>query len=179
MADTPLARRWIGRLTYLLIALALIFLRLLPLDTLPRQWAPPDLLLGVTLAWVTRRPDLMPILLIAAVFLLTDLLFQRPPGLWTGLVLILTEMLRARSNSLRDVPFPLEWLTVGFGIVAITVANRAALAIVMTPQAPLALTAIQMAATIVTYPLVVGVSHYIFGVSRPAPGEVDALGHRL
>ncbi len=179
MADSPVGRQWMAGLSYLVIAVVLIFVQLLPMDTVPRSWAPPDILLAATLVWVTRRPDVMPILLIAGVFLLTDLLFQRPPGLWTGLVLILTEMLRARAGALRNVPFPLEWLTVGMGIVGITLANRAALAIVMTPQAPLALTVIQMVATILIYPVIAGLSHYIFGISRPAPGEVDAFGHRL
>ncbi len=179
MAETPTARRWLGRATYLAIAIALIFAQLLPLETVPRDWAPPDLILGFTLVWVARRPDFLPIPLIAAVFLTCDLLFQRPPGLWTALALILTEIIRSRASGLRNVPFGLEWATVGVGIFAITLANRAALAIVMTPQAPLMLSLIQMIMTILVYPILVGLSYLVLGVHRPAPGAVDALGHRL
>jgi rod shape-determining protein MreD len=179
MAETPTARRWLGRLTFLGLALLIVFAQLLPLNTIPRLWASPDLLLALTLVWVARRPDLLPVPLIALVFLVTDLLFQRPPGLWTALVLILTEIVRARAATLRNVPFPLEWMTVAAGILAVTLANRAVLAIVLTPQAPLGLTLIQTLMTVLVYPLVVGLSHVLFGVSRPAPGEVDALGHRL
>ena len=114
-----------------------------------------------------------------AVFLLTDLLFQRPPGLWAALVVVLTETLRSRSRGLRNVPLVLEWGTVAFGIVAITLANRLVLAIMLTPQAPLTLTLIQMVMTIMIYPVVVLVAQVLFGLTRPAPGQVDSLGHRL
>jgi rod shape-determining protein MreD len=73
----------------------------------------------------------------------------------------------------------LEWGTVAFGIVAITLANRLVLAIMLTPQAPLTLTLIQMVMTIMIYPVVVLVAQVLFGLTRPAPGQVDSLGHRL
>ena len=179
MADNPVARIWIGRAVYLAVAMAIIFLQLLPLDTAPPEWAPPDVLLAVTLAWVARRPEFLPFFVVFLVFLLTDLLFQRPPGLWAGLVLILTETVRSRSRGLRNVPLALEWGTVAVGIVAITLANRLVLAIVMTPQAPLTPTLVQMVLTIAIYPVVVVVAQVLFGLTRPAPGQVDSLGHRL
>ena len=179
MADSPAARIWIGRAVYLAVATAIVFLQLLPIDTAPPAWAPPDLLLAVTLAWVARRPEFLPFFVVFLVFLLTDLLFQRPPGLWAALVLILTETVRSRSRGLRNVPLALEWGTVATGIVAITLANRLVLAIVMTPQAPLTPTLVQMVLTIVIYPVVVVVAQVLFGLTRPAPGQVDSLGHRL
>jgi rod shape-determining protein MreD len=179
MAETLTTRNWLGRLTFAGLALALIFLDLLPLDTMPKTIPPPDLLLSATLVWVSRRPDLLPVWMIAPVFFLSDLLFQRPPGLWAALVLILTEVMRSRSRSMRSVAFPVEWLSVGMGIVAITIANRIALTIVMTPQAPLGLTLIQMLMTILTYPLVALAAQLVFGISQPAPGEVDARGRKL
>ena len=179
MADSPAARIWIGRAVYLAVATAIVFLQLLPIDTAPPAWAPPDLLLAVTLAWVARRPEFLPFFVVFLVFLLTDLLFQRPPGLWAALVLILTETVRSRSRGLRNVPLALEWGTVATGIVAITLGNRLVLAIVMTPQAPLTPTLVQMVLTIVIYPVVVVVAQVLFGLTRPAPGQVDSLGHRL
>ena len=72
MADSPVARIWIGRAVYLAVAMAIIFLQLLPLDTAPPEWAPPDVLLAVTLAWVARRPEFLPFFVVFLVFLLTD-----------------------------------------------------------------------------------------------------------
>lgn len=179
MADTTSTQIWMGRLTYILLACLIIFIQLLPLDTRPQTWAAPDVLLAMTMVWVARRPDLIPVWVIAGVFLLTDLLYQRPPGLWSGLAIILTEMLRARSRSFRHTSFALEWGSVAAGIIAITMVNRATLAVVITPQAPLGLTLIEMVMTIVIYPLVLIIAHYVFGVSRPTPAQAQSLGQRI
>ena len=179
MVNSPAARIWIGRAIYIAVAMGIVFIQLLPLDTAPSSWAAPDVLLAVTLVWVARRPEFLPFGVVFAVFLLTDLLFQRPPGLWAALVVILTETVRSRSRGLRNVPLALEWGTVAMGIVAITLGNRLVLAIVMTPQAPLTLTLIQMVLTIAVYPVIVLMAQLLFGLTRPAPGQVDSLGHRL
>lgn len=145
----------------------------------PVRWIAPDLLLLLALAWVARRPSFAPALVIAATFLLADFLFQRPPGLWAGLVLILSEIIRSRTHSLRTLPFWIEWSTIAMGIAAITLVDRFTLTMVLVPQASLGLTLLQLMLTILAYPLVVFVSYAFLGVSRPAPGEVDALGHRI
>ena len=179
MAETPSAQIWIARALFVALALGIMFIQLLPLNLEPGGWAPPDLLLAVTMVWVARRPDFAPFYVIFLIYLLADLLFQRPPGLWAGLVLILTEVLRARAQGIRNMPLMLEWGTIAVGLVAITLANRIVLAIVMVPQAPLGLTLIQMVMTIAVYPLVAVLAQVLFGVTRPAPGAVDRLGHRL
>nr|WP_245218710.1 rod shape-determining protein MreD [Rubellimicrobium aerolatum] len=152
---------------------------LLPLNTVPRPYATPDILLAVTGAWAARRPDTLPVLVVLGVFLLADFLFQRPPGLYAALVLLMTEGLRRRSLRLRKGSFLGEWLAVGTGIAAVGLANRAVLAVVMTPQPPLGLTLIQVILTVALYPAIAGVAHVALGLRRPAQGEVDALGHRL
>jgi len=179
MANTPTTRIWIGRLIFVMIALTLIFSQLLPLNTRPTVWAAPDWMLMVTLAWIARRPEYAPMLFVAVLFLLMDLLFQRPPGLWAALVVILSEMIRSRAKGVRNMPFALEWGSVAAGIVAITLINRVALMVVMIDLAPLGLTLIQMMMTIIFYPVVVVLAHFLFGVSRPALGQVDSRGQRL
>lgn len=145
----------------------------------PVRWIAPDLLILLTLAWVTRRPSFVPVIAIGGIFLLADFLFQRPPGLWAGLVVILSEILRARARIMRTLPFWIEWGTVAVGIAIITAIERFTLSMVLVPQASLGLTLIQTMLTIAAYPLVVFGSYALFGVNRPAPGEVDALGHRI
>lgn len=179
MVEAQAGKVFTGRLLFVTLLIAIIFVQLMPIDTLPRRWPWPDLLVVTTMVWVARRPDFAPFWVIAGLFLLTDLLFQRPPGLWAALVLILSEAIRKRAPNIRNMPIGLEWGTVTVGIVAITLIYRLTLAILFLPQAPLGLTLIQMAMTILFYPLVVVLAHFIFGVSRPAPGQVDSLGHRL
>ena len=107
-------------------------------------------------------------------------MFQRPPGLMAAPgSSSAPSACAAGTPSFRTMPFPLEWTTVALVVVAITFGERLALATVMTPQAPMALTMIQMGLTMLVYPLVVGLAYLGFGLSRPAPGAVDSLGHRL
>ncbi|SHI78246.1 rod shape-determining protein MreD [Wenxinia saemankumensis] len=180
MADGPAhPRRWIGRTAFAALALVLIFLRLLPLQLVPVGWAGPNLLLAVTLVWAVRRPDYLPVSMVAAVFLLADLLFQRPPGLMAAAVVMGTEFLRRRHGQLRTMPFALEWGSVALVVIGIAFGQRLVLAAAMLPQAPMAPTMVEMALTILCYPLVTGLAYMLFGVARRAPGEVDALGHRL
>lgn len=139
----------------------------------------PDLLLCLTLAWVVRRPDMLPAPVIAAYFFLEDILLLRPPGLWALIVLLSSEFLRRRSDQFRGYGFWLEYLLVAGLLLAMFLANRGILMIVMVPQVPLGLSFLHLLGTVLAYPAVVAVSHFIFGLRKPATGEVDALGQRL
>ena len=145
----------------------------------PIRWIAPDILLLITLSWVARRPSFVPALAIAGLFLLSDFLFHRPPGLWAGLVLILSEILRNRARSMRTLPFWIEWGTVSIGIAMITMIDRFTLTMVLVPQGSMGLTLLQLTITILTYPLVVFVSYAVFGVNRPNPGALNELGQRI
>lgn len=179
MAERPARHHWPMRALYLALALALVFLHLLPLDTLPRGWAGPDLMLAITFAWLLRRPDFVPPLAIAALFLLADLMFQKPPGLWAAIVLLACETLRARSSALRARSFVVEWVSVASTLVAMTLGYRIILAILMVDQAPLGLSLMQMIATLAVYPVVALLSQMLFGVRKLTPGDVDTTGTRV
>jgi len=135
MVEAQAGKVFTGRLLFVTLLIAIIFVQLMPIDTLPRRWPWPDLLVVTTMVWVARRPDFAPFWVIAGLFLLTDLLFQRPPGLWAALVLILSEAIRKRAPNIRNMPIGLEWGTVTVGIVAITLIYRLTLAILFLPQA--------------------------------------------
>ncbi|WP_347310841.1 rod shape-determining protein MreD [Defluviimonas sp. SAOS-178_SWC] len=179
MVDPIAASRLGYRLLFVGLAALILFIRILPLNAVPVRFPGPDLILCLTLVWVLRRPDYVPALLIAGVLLLDDILAMRPPGLWTLIVLLGTEYLRSREATLRGIPFALEWLIVGALIAAMTVVNGLVLALFLVPQAGTGLIALQMLATIVVYPLVVLATLFVFRLRKAAPGEVDALGHRL
>lgn len=172
-------RAWSVRVAYLVLAFLFLAAPLLPLNTVPHAYGSPDLLLAVTAVWAARRPDLLPVLVVMGVFLMADFLFQRPPGLYTALVLLMTESLRRRSVRLRRGAFVVEWMTVALGIAAVGLAHHAILGIFGTPLAPIRFTLVQIVLTIVLYPVIAGIAHLALGLRRPAQGEVDALGHRL
>ncbi|MEM1373854.1 MAG: rod shape-determining protein MreD [Pseudomonadota bacterium] len=170
---------WGMRGAYAGIGLFLLFLQLLPLETAPRGWVGPDFLLALTFVWVARRPDLAPVTLVAAMFLLADLLLQRPPGLWAALALITTELVRIRANDFRDMIFPVEWavisaFTLGFYVVFMVVWSVA-----MTYDISFGMLIVQAILTILAYPAVAAASSMFLGVTKAAPGQTDAQGRKL
>lgn len=179
MAEAQTTRSWGGRVGFALLAAAILLAQLLPLSTQPPQWAPPDWLLLITLVWVIRRPDLAPVSLIAVIFFISDILLMRPPGLLSALVVFASEILRRRSANLRALSFPVEWIAATSAIVGLTLAYRVILFMMVLPRPPVMLTFSQTATTVIAYPLVVLAAYLLFGISRPAQGEVDILGKRI
>jgi rod shape-determining protein MreD len=177
MIDPIRTARLGHRLVFLGLVGLLIFVRILPLSAIPPEIPGPDLTLALVLVLVLRRPDHVPEWMIAGVFLLEDLLFMRPPGLWTVIVLLGTEFLRRREATTRDLPFLFEWLMIAIVISAMTFANRLVLLLFMIPQTPLDLDMIRAVITILAYPPVVLFARWVLGLRRAAPGEVDELGH--
>lgn len=179
MVDPITARRWIYRAMFVGLAAVLLFTRLLPLSTMPTSWPGPDVLLCLAFVWVLRRPDFLPVMVIAGIFLIEDMLLMRPPGLWTLFVLFATEFLRDRSSQTRDLPFLVEWAMVSGVMLAMLLSYRLTLALFMVPQTGLGLTLMQLLASVAAYPLVVALSHRVLRLRWVIPGEVEAQGHRL
>ncbi len=179
MAEVLVTRAWRYRTLFAVLAFLIVFLRLLPLDPGPGNLPGPDLLVGLAFAWVLRRPDYVPVLLVAAVILTTDVFFLRPLGLWTACVILGLEFLRAREPFSRDLPFLFEWGVVATTIVFMTLGYVLILALFAVDQPALGLTLLQMLATILAYPLIVLFSARVIGLKKIPPGAVDQLGHRL
>jgi rod shape-determining protein MreD len=171
---------WLWWAVFAGIFAVLIFGRMLPLGAQVGALPGPDLVMCLACAWVLRRPDYLPALLIAVIVLVEDMLLMRPPGLWAAIMLVGTEFLRhsrrifARADDTgrmgdggrRDA-----------GDDAGLPDDRGAAA--MLPQPALGLTLIQLLWSVAAYPAVVGASRLAFGLRKPATGEVDAMGRRL
>jgi rod shape-determining protein MreD len=179
MAEIIATRRLLWRTVFVAIALLVVFVRLLPLGDGVGGVPGPDLLVAITLAWAARRPDYVPVALVALVMLLADFLFMRPPGLWAAITVLGVEFLRNRESAFRDLPFLVEWGLVAALLLAMTLANAFVLLVLMVDQPTLGLTLMKLIATILAYPLVVAVTVFALGLRRAAPGEVDDMGHRL
>lgn len=178
MAEANHSRFWLMRSLFVTLVLAILFFQLMPINTVPQVWAGPDVILALTLAWVLRRPEFVPPILVAGLFLLADLLLHRPPGLWTALVLVTAEFLRARYVGLRDMTFVAEWVAVACALVVLTLTYRSVLSLLAVDQAPLGLSLIQLIMTLAAYPVVVIVSQSVFGIRKRAPGDFDTIGGR-
>lgn len=179
MVDAVRSAPWGWRALFVAVVLVTLVVRLLPLGRAAGGWPAPDLVLCLVCAWVLRRPDYVPALLIAAVVLLEDLLLMRPPGLWTAFVLLGSEFLRDRASFSRELTFMAEWMMVAVAMLAMLAGYRLATALAFLPQQGLGMALAQVAGSILAYPLVVGASRLLFGLRKPATGEVDAYGRRL
>ncbi|MFV0491112.1 MAG: rod shape-determining protein MreD [Pseudorhodobacter sp.] len=179
MADASHGNVWIYRAVFVSLSLTLLFLRILPLGSEAGTWPGPDLMLCVMLAWVTQRPDHLPALLIAAVVLVEDLVLMRPPGLWAVLALLATEFLRGRSALNRELGFAAEWLLIAVTMLAMLMAYRLVFAVTFMEQPGFGFALAQTVATILCYPVVVGLLRVAINLRKPSTGEVDAMGRRL
>jgi rod shape-determining protein MreD len=179
VAEPIRTARWGWQAAFLGFFVLLMGLRLWPAGAAGAAVPAPDLMLAVTAAWVLRRPDHLPVLLLAAVFLIEDLLLMRPPGLWAACAVLMAEFLRSRAALSRELPFPAEWFLVAVTITATVLLHRLALGISVTPAPPAGPALVQLAGTVLVYPAVVAVLHLGLGLRKPAAGEVDAIGRRL
>ena len=179
MIDGASRSVWLHRLLFIAIALMLVFFRLLPLGSMAGDLPGPDFLLCIVFAWTMRRPDYLPALLITAVVLLDDMILMRPPGLWTALVIIASEFVRARVALTRELNFGVEWLLVAGMMVGMLLVYRIVFAIVLLPQPAFGFAMVQVLWSIMCYPVVVVLSRYLLDLHKPAMGEVDAYGRRM
>lgn len=166
---------WTYRAIFAGLSFGVITLKLLPLNLTAGGIPGPDILVLLAFAWMLRQPALVPIGLLFSIFLLADFLFMRPPGLWTALVLLAAESLRRRRLTMTELPFLVEWGTVGLLILGMVLLNRTILWMLLADLDSLGLTLAHGIVTIAVYPIVVGISKYVLRVRKLGPTELEAL----
>ena len=166
---------WTYRTIFLVVCAVLILGRLLPLGLGESGLPGPDLLLALTFAWLLRQPAVVPLASIVIVFLLSDFLFQRPPGLWTALVVIASESLRRRRLQMTEFPFLVEWGAIAGAVAGMVLAERLILWVLFTDLPSLGLSLTQGIVTVAIYPIVVAVSKFIFGLRKLGPADLEPL----
>jgi rod shape-determining protein MreD len=128
---------------------------------------------------MVRRPEYLSALMIGVVVLAEDVLLMRPPGLWTALVLIGAEFIRARSALTRELNFGVEWLLVAGVIFGVFFANRTILDMAFVNQPAFEFSLLQIIWSVAAYPVVVALSRYGLDLYKPAMGQIDAFGRRM
>lgn len=178
MNESAASHIWAMRIWFVVLVTSILFFHLLPLQTATGGLIWPDFLLLFALAWSVRRPDFVPPVLLAILFLVADLLLQRPPGLWALLALIACEKMKTQSRTLRDASLATELVSVTLWIVGISVAYRLILAILLIDVPSLGPALIQIVVTAVAYPMVVAITHTLMRVRKATPGDIDGKGVR-
>lgn len=174
MIEGALRQMLAGAALVVLCWLILLFLRLLPLFGSLTGWPGPDLGLCLIFAWLLRRPDQIPALLIVALVLVEDVMLLRPLGLWTLMVLLASEAVRHRW---RDQPFVVEWLRVSILIGAMLLGYRVVQVVFFLPVPAFWQVVLQFIATVAAYPLVVFAARWLVGLRHATPAEADMMRH--
>ncbi|NDW53072.1 rod shape-determining protein MreD [Aliiroseovarius sp. PrR006] len=171
MTDRVTLLRWGFWGLLIAISAGLLFVRLLPLDLSAGRFPGPDIFMAVVVAWMLRRPDYVPILLVVALIFLNDLLYQDIPAVGALMAVIGLEMLRRREVGLREQPFMIEWGVVAAVLLAMLLAERIFLTVFFVDQIPVGRALLQFMATVAIYPAVVFVSVFVLGVEKLQPGD--------
>lgn len=173
MIDPIRRHRLLGQALYIALFLIILFWRLLPLAPGRVFWPGPDLGLCLTLIWVLRRPDQIPVLTIAALYLVEDILLMRPIGLAAAIVVLGTEAARKREQRWRELPFMVEWLRVTMLLALMMLADRFLLTMFFLTPPPLGQAMLQFIATIAAFPVVAGLAGWALSMPR-STAERDA-----
>lgn len=155
-----------------------MFFSLLPVGGFFFGLPGPDLIMCFFFAWVLRRPDYVPMGLVVLIGFFADALLMQPLGLWTVILLIATETLRRGVQSTEVLTPVDEAFQVVTVMLACFLAERLALMILLADAPALSSQLVHILMTVLFYPVIVLVTHTVFGVRRLQPGEVDALGGR-
>lgn len=170
---------WRARLLFSLACILIIFVHSVPLDLSPKNIIMPDVMLVITIAIVIRKAAFIPYWLVGSLFLIADVMLNRPMGLWAFIVLATVEVVRVNRFMFRDMFFVTEWLMVAIIIVAMYMIQQFFLAFSLAPPYPMDSLIWKMTATALSYPILVFAITRLFGIRKPSPAEFNMLGTRL
>ena len=160
---------------FAVVALGALLISHLPLSIGQNGWPTPQVTFAFAAVWILRRPDFLPVALIATVAIMSDFLMQRPPGLWAALTILALEFLRTRSHASREWPVLLECAIFALILGLMLVVNRLVLAIFVVDQSSLGIEVQQLITTAAFYPFAMWASVYLMGVKRLKAGHLGSV----
>lgn len=161
MAELARSTIWRGRLIFVALSFVLLFFRLLPLQTVPRNIAGPDIIMAFVFYLCLRQPMSVPSILIAIVILIEDLFLQRPPGLYAALIIMAGAWLKLSASHNPDRSYFRDWWMAGLAILGVMIGGRVILAMALVPLPSLTLHLSQSIATIAIFPIVGVLAYYV------------------
>ncbi|MEM9049563.1 MAG: hypothetical protein AAGC92_12685 [Pseudomonadota bacterium] len=164
---------WIARAAVLMLAALFLALALSPAGLAAGRLPMPDPVFALLFICRLRRPEIMPLGLLIALSLVSDLIRGAPLGVGTLAMLAAAEvLLRYRDRILRG-GFGVEWLLAACLFGAQMTAQYLLLSITFAPRPSLSALAISAGMTILSYPCVFLV---LRGMMPMRPNQTGALG---
>ena len=162
---------WRERSLFVLTAMAVTYLAILPLGAKSNAAAVPDLFYCVTIAWVMRRPESAPVFLVAAASFLIDIVLGRPMGLWSLILVLASEYFRGRETGKGMQMRLLEWLSVSLLFLVMLIVYKFALTIGFAFSPNYTALAWHFLITALAYPFVVAVLYWGLNIRAPLPAD--------
>ena len=164
MADDRLSRRIIGPALYVALSLFILMISMAPIDTVLRTFFPMTLF-AASFALILRDAKLVPLGVIAFVFLTRDLLFFQPIGLEAALAVIFLKFAFNRRRILNETLVK-EWAGFAIFVIGFLAARALLYFVFVLPQPDLAQIARTAVSTVLLYPLVTGILSLQFGITK-------------
>jgi len=161
MAVSP-STIWLGRAVFASLGLISTLIAMLPMGLSAEANIMADLFFCIVFAWVIRRPSTAPMGMVLVIALLGDFLLMRPLGLWAFIVLMASEFARGQRVPLREQMFIIEWLIFALTFATSLFFNFLFLKISFSATPSLNLMFAFFVSTVVAYPIVVGLLHWVF-----------------
>ena len=164
--------RWFRIAVMLSLGMIAIFAEAAPMGIGPTARPSPDLLLCVVAYWAIRRPGSTPLIAVAALGLMRDLLTDVPPGAGMLTLVLAAEVLKAWRRTLARSSFIFEWIAVAGAAFAI-LAVQWVLVVILLAQPPYIVDlGYQGLYTAAIYPPIVLVFRWLFRISWRKPEPV-------
>ncbi|MDE2791805.1 MAG: hypothetical protein OXI81_15480 [Paracoccaceae bacterium] len=164
---------WTGRAVFVVVTAVLILLYLFSFGTPGRQPPLPDLLYCSIICVVVRRPGAAPFWLVVPVLLVADIFHMRPLGLWTLIIVGISEIARYNRAVFLNQVFVVEWLAAMAGFLLALGVQQIAMILLLVNTPPFETVFWTMITTALAYPLVVALWSGVLGFRKPHPAEVD------
>lgn len=142
-------------LVYLVLSIFIILWQLLPSSDPMIMWPYPNLLLLMSIGWAIYSEEGIPLGLTIFVFLLCDLILEKPMGASALMAVIIIEWLRWRARDMREMPFLLTWLIVAGAIIFMVSGQLLILLLLMGEVTFFPIMARQTAVDLAVYPVFV------------------------
>jgi len=155
---------WIYYVKYLMICFIILSFQLLPMRIVYQEVLWPNLIYLVTVGWLIRKPSYLPVILILFVHIISDIVLLKPLGLWPALSLIGYEFLRWRSLSQGQLKLGQELVLVNSVLILLTFLQIGMELIFKIESPPMGMILLQLAFTLLIYPIVIFVLHSILKV---------------
>ncbi len=162
----------------LILALAGIYVALLPLGSGTWTLPAPDLAFCLVVVWVARRPAEAPLWAVLLIGLAGDLLMSRPLGLGALGLLLATEAMRRGAGAWpASGAFAVEWLVATALFLAVTLGAYLALEVTLADSPGLGPVLRLALSTALAYPLVAALAVWGLGLrGGPRSRGGDRLG---